>query len=549
MKHGDTSNDDGTIRMPTRVLNNPSMGSLGLNENLNMHANPLNTVRDGSSASFGESIANLIMNPSRSLGGEGVIEFGSAIGYLKVPFPNSSIGMDTNTFPDGDGIGVSTHAGRFVSNLSTMEGASLHTNMGASFDVHEGIGNFAANSSKDIPQQHTDSSTTIGTNSSQRVHDSNVQTHSIDDVAKLFGVPLNTLKDIDDFVQDLNMPKGAPIVDDLSTKASPNADNLSSKDSPSDPIVQSMDTNTKYTSYVGAAGASTMAQPQVNSNFCPLVVDPVFNGVNISIPCKVAEKISARLEHTLYGWFRSCFGDGPIYYNPHPYVNTHRSSVTENVEESKVGLEVVLESGPWMIRNTLIILKKWSMSTSLLKEEDEDGISLIATFIGKRIMLDSYTSFMCKDSDDFTKETIRVEYEWRPPRCDKCKIFGHVHDHCPKKVVIVTTSTVVAPTIKKSNDGFQTVGKKKKRKGKSKSTNGGQFTGPSVKQTVRYEPKATPSAPKKGATNVSNPSKSSSMLKIVETSPKKMMKKLKMCMMNWLICLKRGSSSFAAAAG
>ncbi|GKF19810.1 hypothetical protein Tco_0068448, partial [Tanacetum coccineum] len=48
----------------------------------------------------------------------------------------------------------------------------------------------------------------------------------------------------------------------------------------------------------------------------------------------------------------------------------------------------------------------------------------------------------------------------------------------------------------------------KKRKGKSKSTNGGQFAGPSVKQNVsfagpsvkqnvRYEPKATTSAPKK----------------------------------------------------
>ncbi|GJZ70348.1 hypothetical protein Tco_0633898 [Tanacetum coccineum] len=65
-------------------------------------------------------------------------------------------------------------------------------------------------------------------------------------------------------------------------------------------------------------------------------------------------------------------------------------------------------------------------------------------------MLDSYTSSMCNDSwgsssfarclievnseadlvdvvtigipslseDDFTKETIHVEYEWRPPRCD-----------------------------------------------------------------------------------------------------------------------------------
>ncbi|GJR81824.1 hypothetical protein Tco_0152609 [Tanacetum coccineum] len=125
--------------------------------------------------------------------------------------------------------------------------------------------------------------------------------------------------------------------------------------------------------------------------------------------------------------------------------------------------------------------------------------------------------------DGFTKETIHVEYEWRPPRCDECKIFGHVYDHCLKKIVsppIATTSNVVAPTVEKSNDDFQTMGKKNKRKGKSKTTNGGQFTGPSVKQTVKYEPKATTSAPKKGATNVRNPSKSSSMLKTADTSPK-----------------------------
>ncbi|GJX88582.1 hypothetical protein Tco_0340596 [Tanacetum coccineum] len=62
-----------------------------------------------------------------------------------------------------------------------------------------------------------------------------------------------------------------------------NCNNLPSKASPSDPIVQSVDINTKSTSYAGAAGASTMPQPQVNSNFRPLVADPVINGVNISI--------------------------------------------------------------------------------------------------------------------------------------------------------------------------------------------------------------------------------------------------------------------------
>ncbi|GJW91601.1 hypothetical protein Tco_0169154 [Tanacetum coccineum] len=68
--------------------------------------------------------------------------------------------------------------------------------------------------------------------------------------------------------------------------------------------------------------------------------------------------------------------------------------------------------------------------------------------------------------------------------------------------LIVTTSNIVTPTVKKTNDGFQTTGKKKKRKDKSKSINGGQLAGPSVKQPFRYESKASTSAPKKGATNV-----------------------------------------------
>ncbi|GJV83901.1 retrovirus-related pol polyprotein from transposon TNT 1-94 [Tanacetum coccineum] len=107
--------------------------------------------------------------------------------------------------------------------------------------------------------------------------------------------------------------------------------------------------------------------------------------------------------------------------------------------------------------------------------------------------------------------------------CDLCKISSHVHDDFLKRVVsppVVTTSNVITPTIEKTNDSFQTVGKKKKRKGKSKSTNGGQFAGPSVKPNVRYEPKATTSAPKKGATNVGNASKSSTISKTTCTSSK-----------------------------
>nr|GEZ98025.1 RNA-directed DNA polymerase, eukaryota, reverse transcriptase zinc-binding domain protein [Tanacetum cinerariifolium] len=59
---------------------------------------------------------------------------------------------------------------------------------------------------------------------------------------------------------------------------------------PSDPIVQSVDINTKSTSYDGAIGASAKDQPKVNFNFRTLVADLVFDCVNISIPRKVVEK-------------------------------------------------------------------------------------------------------------------------------------------------------------------------------------------------------------------------------------------------------------------
>ncbi|GJX76687.1 zinc knuckle CX2CX4HX4C containing protein [Tanacetum coccineum] len=275
--------------------------------------------------------------------------------------------------------------------------------------------------------------------------------------------------------------------------------------------------------------------------------DPVFDGVNISIPRKVVEKVSTRFEHTLYGYFIGKRMAFPVveYYARNNWAKHGLKRIMMNSKgffffkfDSRAGLEAVLEGGPWLILF------------------EEDGISLIATFIGKPVMLDSYTSSMCNDSwgrssfarclievnskadlvdvvtigipslseDDFTKETIRVEYEWRPPKCDTCKIFGHVHDYCPRKVVrplIVATSNVVTPNAEKTNDGFQTVGKKKKRKGKSKSTNDGQFTGHLVKHNVRYEPKATTSAPMKGTTYVGYTSQSIPMLKTTGNSSKK----------------------------
>ncbi|GJY73583.1 hypothetical protein Tco_0478014 [Tanacetum coccineum] len=91
-----------------------------------------------------------------------------------------------------------------------------------------------------------------------------------------------------------SMPKGVPSV---KAPNDPNADdNMLGMVSPSDPIVQSVDINTKSTSYPGAAGASAKDQPKVNSNFRSLVADPVFDGVNISIPRKVVKKVNSEVD-------------------------------------------------------------------------------------------------------------------------------------------------------------------------------------------------------------------------------------------------------------
>ncbi|GJV76071.1 hypothetical protein Tco_1507655 [Tanacetum coccineum] len=76
------------------------------------------------------------------------------------------------------------------------------------------------------------------------------------------------------------------------------------------------------------------------------------------------------------------------------------------------------------------------MDTRLLKEEltripiwvklhdvpiqvfKEDGISLIATFIEADLVDVITIGIPFLSEYGFTKETIRVEYEWRPPRCD-----------------------------------------------------------------------------------------------------------------------------------
>nr|GEW13881.1 hypothetical protein [Tanacetum cinerariifolium] len=166
------------------------------------------------------------------------------------------------------------------------------------------------------------------------------------------------------------------------------------------------------------------------------------------------------------------------------------------------GLNLMLENGLWFIRNHSLILRKWNPNVDLLKEDggnvpvwvklhgvpitafSEVGLSAIATKLGTPLMLDSYTSAMCLQSwgrssyaramielraDVELKDTIvvdmpkimgkgyytctvRVEYEWKPPRCSCCKIFGHTQEECP-----MNTGLGVARNVKKPSQTSRVV--------------------------------------------------------------------------------------------
>ncbi|GKC76788.1 hypothetical protein Tco_1127562 [Tanacetum coccineum] len=78
----------------------------------------------------------------------------------------------------------------------------------------------------------------------------------------------------------------------------------------------------------------------------------------------------------------------------------------------------------------------------------EDGLSIIPSQIESLTMGVPLIKGL-----GFTIETVNIEYEWKPPRCCLCKIFGHVHDHCLKKVSI--SPIVGIPNVETTNDGFQ----------------------------------------------------------------------------------------------
>ncbi|GJU84637.1 retrovirus-related pol polyprotein from transposon TNT 1-94 [Tanacetum coccineum] len=65
----------------------------------------------------------------------------------------------------------------------------------------------------------------------------------------------------------------------------------------------------------------------------------------------------------------------------------------------------------------------------------EDGLSAIATKLADVELKDNIVADMPKITrEGYYTCNIYVEYEWKPPRCACCKVFGHVLEECPKNI-------------------------------------------------------------------------------------------------------------------
>ncbi|GJU81521.1 hypothetical protein Tco_1283886 [Tanacetum coccineum] len=167
------------------------------------------------------------------------------------------------------------------------------------------------------------------------------------------------------------------------------------------------------------------------------------------LPKAAANLVKSRYENSIIGFFVGKDPSFPVVQN---YVSNTWSKfgfkkITRNDNgvylfkfASKAGLEQVLERGPRMIPYS------------------EDGLSLIATQIASTLKKEVIMAILEEEGDGHIKEFIRVEYEWRPPHCVKCKSFGHSHDLCPKRVrdeVPKAPSMAVKPsTMEDNEEGF-----------------------------------------------------------------------------------------------
>nr|XP_043639249.1 uncharacterized protein LOC122610319 [Erigeron canadensis] len=172
-------------------------------------------------------------------------------------------------------------------------------------------------------------------------------------------------------------------------------------------------------------------------NFRELSLDNNVEGADIVIPHAAVEQVNNRFANTLYGYF---LGNRLAY----PIVENYVKNTW-----GKFGLRKVMMNSMGFFFFKFDTKEVWvKMHDVPLEAFTEDGFSMLATKHGKpgrhsyakalievnsanELRKDVVVAVPSLNDDGYSMETVKIEYEWKPPRCNDCKIFGHVREQCP----------------------------------------------------------------------------------------------------------------------
>ncbi|GJR05392.1 putative reverse transcriptase domain-containing protein [Tanacetum coccineum] len=321
------------------------------------------------------------------------------------------------------------------------------------------------------------------------------------------------------------------------------------------PMLKEVDPKVKVFANVveGANGAAKNDNTKKKINIRTLISEDKVENSDFVLPIESIQIVKNKFANSVVGFF---VGKGIVF----PLVQIYVSRAWKEFDFQKImwdddgffyfkfesikGMEQVLEQGPWLIRNSPLILNKWSVNMSLSKDDvkkvlvwvkmlklpivayTKDGLSRITSQIGRPIMVDSFTSEMCdatwgrmgyaralieisvdkalkqevvmvvriEDGAGHTLERIKLEYEWKPPLCLECHVFGHDSNSCPKKAHEAVKPSSNSGLETKQQDGFTTVTHKKKKTKNQANVQPKQFGGLKLNKptsTMVWNKKAT----------------------------------------------------------
>ncbi|GJY65478.1 RNA-directed DNA polymerase, eukaryota, reverse transcriptase zinc-binding domain protein, partial [Tanacetum coccineum] len=135
------------------------------------------------------------------------------------------------------------------------------------------------------------------------------------------------------------------------------------------------------------------------------------------------------------------------------------SVVDMMVEKEKISsLEVATHSDENQLKEDFSTVPDWVKLYGVpVTAFSEDGLSAIATKIGfAKVMIELRADVELKDHivvvmPKITREghytcNVHIEYEWKPPRCSLCKVFGHIREECPKNTGAGENKNVKKPS-------------------------------------------------------------------------------------------------------